>query len=281
MRSLVLAVASSAAMAVVLRMLRDQKGNRFGVILGNYVTCIALSLLFVPDRALIAAGSGLTRVLGVLGGVLFVAGLVCMQSSIRENGAALSAAFSKLGLLVSLAAGILCFGERPSAGQIAGIVLVLCAFRLMHRGGERRASRPGLLLLTLLSCGGGDAMAKVFERLGSRGEDALYFFWLFVTAALLSAALAALEQRRTGRRLLPAELAAGLLVGVPNYFSSYLLLRALEALPSFVVYPLYSVGTILLVTAVSLVCFGERPDRRQSAGLAQILAALVLLNPGA
>ena len=281
MHSLFLAVVSSAAMAVVLRMLRDQKGNRFGVILGNYLTCIVLSLLFVPDRAAILAGSSLTRLLGLAGGILFVAGLVCMQSSIRSNGAALSAAFSKLGLLVSLAAGILCFGERPSAGQIAGIVLVLCAFWLMHGGGAERPGSPVLLLLTLLCCGGGDAMAKVFERLGSRGEDALYFFWLFVTAALLSAALAALERRRMGKRLLPRELAAGLLVGIPNYFSSWLLLRALEALPSFAVYAIYSVGTILLVTAVSLLCFGERPGRRQCAGLGLILAALWLLNPGA
>ena len=138
----------------------------------------------------------------------------------------------------------------------------------------------GALVLTLLCCGGGDAMAKVFQQLGARREDALYFFWLFTTAALLSAVLAALEHRRTGRRMLPGEFAAGLLAGIPNYFSSYLLLLALERVPSFVAYPLYSTGTIVLVTAVSAACFGEKPGRRQAAGLVLILAALALLSLG-
>ena len=282
MAFLLLAVASSAAMTLVMKLLRAQRGNRFALILGNYLTCIALSFAFLPDKHLVVSGSPLTLRLGLVGGAVFVAGLVSMQSSIRVNGATLSAAFAKLGLIVSLAVGILCFGERPSALQLAGIALVLPALVLINAGdgaGER-AERPALLILTLLCCGGGDAMAKVFQQLGESRENALFFFWLFTTAALLSAVLAALERKRTGQRMLPGEFAAGLLVGIPNYFSSYLLLLALERVPSFVAYPLYSTGTIVLVTAVSAVCFGEKPGRRQAAGLVLILAALALLSLG-
>ena len=282
MAFLLLAVASSAAMTLVMKLLRAQRGNRFALILGNYLTCIALSFAFLPDKHLVVSGSPLTLRLGLVGGAVFVAGLVSMQSSIRVNGATLSAAFAKLGLIVSLAVGILCFGERPSALQLAGIALVLPALVLINAGdgaGER-AERPALLILTLLCCGAGDAMAKVFQQLGESRENALFFFWLFTTAALLSAVLAALERKRTGQRMLPGEFAAGLLVGIPNYFSSYLLLLALERVPSFVAYPLYSTGTIVLVTAVSAVCFGEKPGRRQAAGLVLILAALALLSLG-
>ena len=282
MAFLLLAVASSAAMTLVMKLLRAQRGNRFALILGNYLTCIVLSFAFLPDKHLVVSGSPLTLRLGLVGGVVFVAGLVSMQSSIRVNGATLSAAFAKLGLIVSLAVGILCFGERPSALQLAGIALVLPALVLINagNGAEERAERPALLILTLLCCGGGDAMAKVFQQLGESRENALFFFWLFTTAALLSAVLAALERKRTGQRMLPGEFAAGLLAGIPNYFSSYLLLLALERVPSFVAYPLYSTGTIVLVTAVSAVCFGEKPGRRQAAGLVLILAALALLSLG-
>ena len=282
MAFLLLAVASSAAMTLVMKLLRAQRGNRFALILGNYLTCIALSFAFLPDKHLVVSGSPLTLRLGLVGGAVFVAGLVSMQSSIRVNGATLSAAFAKLGLIVSLAVGILCFGERPSALQLAGIALVLPALVLINagNGAGERAERPALLILTLLCCGGGDAMAKVFQQLGESRENALFFFWLFTTAALLSAVLAALERRRTGQRMLPGEFAAGLLAGIPNYFSSYLLLLALERVPSFVAYPLYSTGTIVLVTAVSAVCFGEKPGRRQAAGLVLILAALALLSLG-
>ena len=280
---LLLAVASSAAMTLVMKLLRTQRGNRFALILGNYLTCIALSFAFLPDKRLVVSGSPLTLRLGMVGGAVFVAGLVSMQSSIRVNGATLSAAFAKLGLIVSLAVGILCFGERPSALQLAGIALVLPALVLINAGdgAEERAERPALLILTLLCCGGGDAMAKVFQQLGESRENALFFFWLFLTAALISAALAAAERCRTGKRMLPAEFGAGILLGVPNYFSAFLLLKALATVPSFAAYPLYSTGTILLVTAVSALFFGEKPGKRQRLGLLLILAALALLTPGA
>lgn len=49
-------------------------------------------------------------------------------------------------------------------------------------------------------------------------------------------------------------------------------------LPAFLVYPSYSVGVILVISAASYVCFKERLNRRQLGAAGMILAALVLLN---
>ena len=284
MPELILAIVSSASMALVLKLFRAQKGNRYGLLLGNYLTCVLIALLWLPDRGQLLTGSRATLLWGAAGGVLFVAGLVTMQSSVRLNGATLSAAFAKLGLLVSLAVSVLCFGERPGPLQLAGAALVLAALLLINSRGREEQEQDGsprslpLLLLTLLAGGGADAMAKVFEQLGRQEESALYFFWLFLTAALLTAVLALLELRRTGKRILLPELAAGIAVGVPNYFSSYLLLLALQRLPAFLAYPVFSTGTILLVLGLSALLFRERPGRRQLLGILLILTALVLLN---
>jgi multidrug transporter EmrE-like cation transporter len=67
-------------------------------------------------------------------------------------------------------------------------------------------------------------------------------------------------------------------VGVPNYYSSYLLVIALGKLPAMLVFPAFSIGTILLVTVCSLWFFRERLTKRQAVGLALIGAALALLN---
>ena len=113
---------------------------------------------------------------------------------------------------------------------------------------------------------------------GPRTEDRLYFFWLFVTAVLLCAALLLAEKKRTGKPVLLKEFAAGVLVGVPNYFSSYLLLRAIQVIPATVAYPSYSTATILLVMALSALLFRERLTKRQWPGAVLILVALALLN---
>ena len=72
--------------------------------------------------------------------------------------------------------------------------------------------------------------------------------------------------------------AAGILVGIPNYFSSYLLLRALQLFPATVVYPTYSTATILLVMGLSALFFREHLTKRQRRGVLLILIALALLN---
>ena len=86
------------------------------------------------------------------------------------------------------------------------------------------------------------------------------------------------EGIRTNKKTSLKDLAAGILVGIPNYFSSVLLLKALDGIPAFIVYPVFSSGTIVIVTLVSLLLFGEYLNKRQLTGLLMILVSIVLLN---
>ena len=70
----------------------------------------------------------------------------------------------------------------------------------------------------------------------------------------------------------------GVLVGIPNFFSAKFLLMALGHLPEVIVYPTFSVATILAVTLAGICLFKERLRRSQWLSLTVILAALVLLN---
>lgn len=285
---LILAIISSAAMTLVLKLFPIQKGNRYGIILGNYLTCIVTAFFMLPDRSVIARTDGRTLLLGIIGGVLFVVALVCLQSSIHYCGAILTSAFSKMGLIVPLVLSILFWGERPGIWQIAGIVLVIAAVwiingkqEIQNGGPKGSGAQMFWLLAVLLTFGSADAMAKVFEQLGDRAKDGLYFLILFCTAAVLAIGLLLYERQKTGAKVMIREVLAGIAVGIPNYFSSALLLRALTGLPAIVVYPCFSTGTILLVTLVSAAFLKERLDRRKIAGLVIILISVVLLNiPG-
>ena len=227
-------------------------------------------------------GSPVTLLCGGLGGFLFVGGLVCMQNSVKRSGAALTTAFAKLGLLVPLLISTVWFHERPGLLQLLGIGLALGAILILNNRRETTpaSSAPALTLplLTLFFAGASDGMAKVFERLGPRSEDALYFLYVFAVAAVLAGALILLEKRKTGQGLTLGDLLHGAAVGVPNYFSSFLLLKALSRLQAVVAFPAFSVGTILTVTVLGALLFGEKLDRRQLWGLGCILLALVLLN---
>ena len=286
--ALLVGILSSAAMTIVLKIFRRQRGNRYGIILGNYLTCVIIAFLMTPDKGLILQADPSTVICGIIAGILFVAALVSMQSSIRINGAILTSAFSRMGLIVPLLISTIFLREKIRIIQIPGILLVLIAFWLIStdKGSFRDQSspeealqvRPLLLLLVLFTFGGGDAMARIFHYTGLQSENQLYFLILFTVAAFLAAALLLLEYRRTGKKPVLKEFLVGILVGIPNYFSSSLLLQALYGLPSFIVYPCFSAGTLVLVTILGAAVFQERPGRNTWIGLGLIIIALICLN---
>ena len=279
---LILAILSSASMTIILRIFQKTEGNRYGILLGNYITCIALAFFMLPGG--FPAPGEIERetvLVGITDGVFFVVSLVLLQTNIRKNGAVLTSAFSRLGLLVPLALGLF-LGECPGPWQILGICLVLVALPVLELSGKeadrKEAHSLPLLLVLLVSFGCGDAMAKIFERTGNRGQDELFFFFVFLTAGILCAGLTVYEGRKGGKPLLKKDMLAGIAVGIPNYFSSALLLKALVQLPSFLVYPSISTGTIAVVTLISVALFGEKLSRGKVLALVLIAAALVLLN---
>ncbi len=274
---LLLAIASSAMIAVIMRLSSRAVRGNISMLAVNYLTCLALgawyaggALLPTHDPAL-----ALTAGLGAVNGALYLAGFVLLQYNTRKSGVVLSSVYMRLGLLVPMTVSVLLFAEIPTALQCVGFALAVSAIVLINY--EKGACRPtvGLpLLLMLLAGGGGDAMSKVFEVYGAEAHADLFLFYTFASAFLLCVALILWKRERPdGYALL-----FGVLVGIPNFFSAKFLLMALGQLPAVIVYPTFSVATILAVTLVGVCLFKERLRGMQWTALAVILAALVMLN---
>ena len=131
-----------------------------------------------------------------------------------------------------------------------------------------------ILMVMLLLSGGADVMAKFFDAYCPQSLSGQYLFYTFFTAFALCMGLVLRGKERPGLK----ELLYGALIGVPNFFSAKFLLASLNSLPAVVVYPSFSVGTLLLVTLTGVAVFHERLRRHQWVALVAILAALILLN---
>ena len=276
MMYLILAMISSMLVSVVMRLSEKQGATGTWKLAVNYVMCAAMALMFSGSPQLFPAAEGLPTalLLGGVTGVLYLLGFVLLQWNTRRNGVVLPATFMKLGVIVPTLMSILFFGEAPKPLQILGILLALAAIVLIQgRSREETGSLLGLIAL-LLSGGTADAMSKIFEEMGLTALKDQFLLYTFGTALILCVALCLVRKQRPAWR----DALWGLALGVPNYFSARFLLLALGDLPAVVVYPSFSVGTIVLVTAVGLLCFGERLSRRKWAALGVIVAALVLLN---
>lgn len=274
---LLLAIVSSAMISIVMRLSEERVSGRTGMLAVNYLVCLVLAGAYMGFGNVFPAGESLggTLGMGAVNGFLYLMGFVLLQFNIRRNGVVLSSTFMKLGLLVPMAVSILFFGEMPDLLQILGFALAVAAILLINVGdGESSAGFKAGLILLLLAGGGGDAMAKFFEELGNTALSEQYLFYSFGAAFLFCLVLMLWKKERPGL----TELLFGVLIAVPNYYSARFLLRSLENLAAVIVYPTYSVATILVVTLAGVCFFRERLEKRQWLAVAVILAALVLLN---
>jgi len=172
---------------------------------------------------------------------------------------------------------ILVFREQPRLTQAAGLLLAVAAIFVIQGAGEKRRAGGvsiGGLLLLLLTGGSADAMSKVFEEVGPQRLKDQFLLYTFAVALILCVVLVVVKKQRFGWK----DVAFGLLIGIPNYFSARFLLLALGGVPAMIVYPSFSVGTIVLVALAGVLLFREKLNRRKIIGLLLILAALVLLN---
>jgi len=274
---LLLAIASSAMIAVIMRISSHKVKANISMLAANYVTCLLLAALYAGFAVFPLQSPGFWAAVGMgaVNGILYLLGFVLLQYNTRKNGVVLSSVFMKLGLLVPMVASIFLFAEIPTAVQWIGFVLAVGAIILINY--EKGTSFSGMrlpLVLMLLAGGSGDAMSKIFEEYGSAMYADQFLFYTFVSAFLLCVLLVLRKKERPDKHAM----IFGVLVGIPNFFSAKFLLMALGQLSAVIVYPTFSVGTILVVTVAGIALFKERLRRSQWVALAIILTALVLLN---
>ena len=276
MLNLTLAMLCSALVSVAMRLGAQGDQPRKPMLAVNYLTCFAVSLFFLR-RGAGGTGLGTAAGLGLLGGILYLGAFLLLQRNVRDNGVALSSLFMKLGVIVPAILGVTVFHERLAPTRAAGIVLTLAVVFVLFGGPDARGLRRGGLrgLVPLLLCSGmADGLSKVYNAWGDPALEGHFLCCVFGFALILSAILCL----RPGQRPAPRDALYGLMLGLPNYFSSRFLLLALHDVPASIAYPVYACGTILLAAASGRLLFSERIGKRQCAALALALVALVLLN---
>ena len=276
---LILAIICSVAITIIMRIGTERvKGNR-SMLAMNYLMCLALGIInagpgnLFPSVPMLGATIGF----GAINGALFLGGFVMLQFCIKRNGMVLSSLFMKLGLLVPLLISIVFFRENPSLLQWLGFVMAIAAIILINSEdvGTNKGGRFGITLIILLLLGGScDGTNKIFEELFPVELSPQFLLYTFAFALIYCLLLVIKERERIGK----SEIIYGFLIGIPNYYCSRFLLLSLSRVPAVIVYPSFSVATILFVTLIGIFTFKEKLSPRRWISLGIIAAALVLLN---
>lgn len=266
---LVLALASSLTIAILLRWVERRELSRLVVVTCNYITAGILAL---------GGGSGRgeplpvdVTVVGVGLGGLFLAGFLLFGLAMRREGMAAAVTMGRISLILPVAVAVGFFGETPGIADAAALIMIVVVFWAWE-GGQRRVA-PILLALFLLF-GAMNATMKWFAAVHPNVPESRFLTLVFLSALVCGGMVLAVNRQR----IRAIELVTGLVLGVPNYYASFFLVRALERLPAFVVFPVVDTGVILLSTLAGVLLFGERPGRRKMVCIGFAAAAIIVLG---
>ena len=277
MINLLLAIVSSAMVAIMMRVAQPRIRNATGLLAANYIVCTLTALILaLPEFAAVSIHNlGSPVGLGALNGFFYLAGFALMQYNTRRNGVVLSSVFMKLGILVSMTLSVVWFQEVPTAVQVIGFVIAIAAIVIInYEKGNRMGTGSWTLLLMLFTAGMGDTMSKAYDTYGDPGLQNAFLLVTFLSALCLCLVMMVKKRERLGLR----ELGFGVLLGIPNFLCSLFLLRALGSIPAVIAFPVFNVAVILAVTAAGLLLFRERLTKKQMLGCIFICIALVFLN---
>jgi drug/metabolite transporter (DMT)-like permease len=284
MADLLLSVLSSALIFVAFKLFRQYKIYTLYGIVVNYATAASLGMLFYFGSPGNHWPGGQAWMLGCLIlGILFILVFNLMARTAQEIGVGIASVATKMSLVVPVLFGLLFLNERTDLFQLIGIVLALVAVYLItaQKGGDKALSRSVLWLPVLVFLGSGIIDTSINFLREQYLNDAL--FPLFSSLVFAVAAGGGLVFFALNRSSLPAlkmrDILGGIGLGIPNYFSIYFLLRALnqESWGSAMVFTLNNVAIVLLSTLIGIFLFKERLRILQGLGIAIALVSIVML----
>ena len=131
------------------------------------------------------------------------------------------------------------------------------------------------MLAIFLLFGGIDTSIKFFKISFPVRDEGLFLVIIFFSAALWSWIYLIVKKKKIRKR----EIVFGTFLGVPNFFSTFFLLKALESIPAYISFPVINVGLIVSSGIVGHLYFKERLSlRKRWLTLAGIVAVIFLTS---
>ncbi len=271
---LVGSILSSSLIFLIFKLFEQRGIDNFSAIVINYGTAalIGLALFGLPTSF------DMWWTYAVALGFLFIFLFNVMALVSQRNGPSIAVIANKSSLLVPLTLAVVMLGEQMDNLTLAGIALALMGM-IMALFKSEDGFAKGLLLPFVLFFGSGIldwSLKYVQSAQVPNDEFAQFSSVVFGVAFLLG--LIAMPFRKT--KPAARDIQWGVLLGVPNFFSIYLLLETLEVYDSAssFVFPFNNFSIVILTSVVSYFMFKESLSPRNKFGIFLAACGIFLMG---
>ncbi|MFD2565987.1 EamA family transporter [Pseudotenacibaculum haliotis] len=244
-------------------------------VLGIYLSDVSLELQEIPSQPWFLGALFL--------GVLFITVFNVMAITSQKNGLSVAAVAGKMSVVIPIVFGVIVYNESAGFVKILGILLALVAVYLASSKSDNQPVKTkNLIYPVLLFLGSGciDTTLKYVETTYvPEGGVPLFSATIFLIAFVLGLLFLIVPILRGEFKFQFKNILGGILLGVPNYFSIYYLLKALstEGLESSTLFTLNNVGVVILSTLFGLLFFKEKLIKKNWIGIGIAIISIVLV----
>jgi drug/metabolite transporter (DMT)-like permease len=220
-------------------------------------------------------------------GLVFIIVFNLMALTVQNFGVVVATIFQKMSLIAPTLIAILVFHEPSSWIKWVGILssilaIILLSYQKTDQNKER--SEQGLLwlfpLLTFLgSCLIDSTLYLIEKNNMAENGDIGFVASLFLFAGLNGLVLIVIQAIRSRLHLKWKNIIAGIALGIPNFFSIYLLLLSLQqGWGGSTVFPVNNVGVLVMAGVFGVLIFKERLTKYKVAGFVLAIVSILLIT---
>ena len=282
---LITGIFCSSFLFTAFKLFEKYRVDSFKAIVFNYITAFLLAHMMSNGTVVSALVVAEWRWLALLLGLIFIVSFNIMARSSQEAGVAISSVANKMSFVGPILFGIFFLGEHYSILQNIGVVLAIVAVILSSGLGSTKLESTKLKLPILLFFAG--LAIDIILHIGEtqyikEGENLLFTGSTFGIAAMLGfiyLIFLSVKEKSTPKL---RDIIGGILLGIPNFFSIFFFLSALEesekaGWDSSKLFPMANLGIILINALVGYFIFKEKLNKINYIGIVLALISIALI----
>ncbi|PQB06372.1 hypothetical protein BST83_03650 [Polaribacter filamentus] len=281
---LLLSIFFSTGIFVIFKYFGIYKVDILKAILVNYIVAFivgfalaerSFSILEVPNQLWFYGA--------IILGALFISIFFVMAKTAQINGVAVTSVAGKMSVVIPIFFGVFLYNESVTFLKILGIFIALVAVYLASVKEEKSTHKnAGLLFPVLLFLGSGiiDTTLKFVEVNYVEKEDVSVFSGsLFGFAAFFGLVILLIKSIKKREPFGMNNIIAGIILGVPNYYSIIFLIKALqtEGFESSTLFTINNVGIVIVSTLVGILVFKEQFSFKNKIGVGLAIVGIVIV----
>jgi len=223
-------------------------------------------------------------------GLTFVVTFNLFAVTVQKFGVVMGSIFQKMSLVAPTIFAILIYGESAGPIKILGIILAIASIFVisLNKTTNTEDSKNNSLWLWIFpigtfigSCFVDGGLFYVNQTGLASSLDIDFIATLFFFAGCFGILFVIFDYFKNGTTYRWKEVIAGFALGVPNFFSIYMLLKVLSnGMDGSVVFPINNVGILLATAVLGLFFFKEKFNTQKLIGFSMAVIAIILVANG-